>query len=191
MEAQDGQPVGRVVRFDSLSKVLSAGLRLGFMSGPTPIINAVNLHTTAANLQTSSTSQAIAVAMLDYFTYEGFQKHAEHVSDYYREKRDVFEAAMRRHLDGLAEWSTPISGMFFWFKLKLRPTSGAPEGDSATLIRERAVSRGVLALPGTSFLPNGDASPYVRAAFSLLEADQVDEALRRLALVIREYNGEQ
>lgn len=39
------------------------------------------------------------------------------MSRFYREKRDVFEHAMRRHLSGLAEWSTPEAGMFFWCAL--------------------------------------------------------------------------
>ena len=36
--------VGRVVRFDSVSKVLSAGIRIGFVSGPKPILDAIDLH---------------------------------------------------------------------------------------------------------------------------------------------------
>ena len=35
---------GRVIRFDSFSKVLSSGLRLGFVTGPPPIIERINLH---------------------------------------------------------------------------------------------------------------------------------------------------
>ena len=38
------RPDGRVVRFDSLSKVLSSGMRIGFISAPQPIIDAVVLH---------------------------------------------------------------------------------------------------------------------------------------------------
>ncbi|KAG9043604.1 hypothetical protein FS837_009336 [Tulasnella sp. UAMH 9824] len=186
LETEDGHPVGQVVRFDSLSKILSAG----FVSGPSLVVDAIATHTSSANLQTSSTSQAIAFAMLSHFGYEGFEKHTEHVSRYYRQKRDVFEAAMNKHLTGLVEWSTPVSGMFIWFKLKLRPTANSPEGDSAALIRERAVAKGVLALPGTAFFPNGQTSAYVRAAFSLLEPEDADEAMRRLALVIKEYNAE-
>jgi tryptophan aminotransferase len=36
--------VGRVLRFDSLSKILSAGIRIGFASGPAPLINAIDQH---------------------------------------------------------------------------------------------------------------------------------------------------
>ncbi|KAG8978528.1 hypothetical protein FRB90_008407, partial [Tulasnella sp. 427] len=80
MEAEDGHPVGQVVRFDSLSKILSAGLRLGFVSGPSRVVDAIALHTSSANLQTSSTAQAIGFAMLSHFGYDGFQKHTEYVS---------------------------------------------------------------------------------------------------------------
>ncbi|KAG8960044.1 hypothetical protein FRC03_007121 [Tulasnella sp. 419] len=191
LEAQDlNHPVGRVLRFDSLSKVLSAGLRIGFACGPEPLVEAIIKHTASASLQTSSTSQAIATALLENFTYDGFQKHSETVSQFYKEKRDVFESGMRKHLNGLAEWNTPEAGMFFWFKLKLPPTESSPEGDSSVLIRERAVAKGVLALPGTAFFPNGQTTAYVRASFSLLSPEEVDEALRRLALVIKEYNDE-
>lgn len=73
----------------------------------------------------------------------------------------------------------------FRFKLNLPSASGEDEGDSEQLIREKAVERGVLALPGTAFYPNGKKSAFVRAAFSLLSADDVDEGLRRLAEVVR------
>ena len=46
--------------------------------------------------------------------YDGFQKHTEHVSAFYRMKRDIFERAMRTHLAGLAEWTPPEAGLFFW-----------------------------------------------------------------------------
>jgi DNA-binding transcriptional MocR family regulator len=52
--------------------------------------------------------------------------------------------------------------------------------DSASVVRTQAFERGVLALPGTVFLPNGRATAYVRAAFSLLSPEEVDEALKRL-----------
>ena len=36
--------VGRVLRFDSMSKVLSSGMRIGFASGPSPLLDAMNMH---------------------------------------------------------------------------------------------------------------------------------------------------
>lgn len=195
--------VGRVLRFDSVSKILSAGMRIGFATGPAPLLDAMDLHvslypslphcitsptflqTGTANLQVSTLTQVITLAILDAWGYDGFWRHTEAVSAFYRERRDVFEAAMRRHLDGLVDWVAPESGMFFWFRLKL---SGDAQ-DSEEIIRNKAFKNGVLALPGTSFMPDGKRTAYVRASFSLLEPDTVDEALKRLREVLVEARG--
>ncbi|KZT67413.1 PLP-dependent transferase [Daedalea quercina L-15889] len=179
--------VGRVLRFDSLSKILSSGIRIGFASGPEPLLQAIDMHTAVANLQTPSLTQAIAFSLLDAWGYDGFKAHTETVSRFYREKRDVFEGAMRRHLTGLAEWTAPEAGMFFWFKLLL--AKDGEEGDSESLIRTKAYERGVLALPGTVFLPRGGKTAYVRASFSLLGEEEVEEAVKRLRETILEARG--
>lgn len=121
-----------MLRFDSLSKILSAGIRIGFLCAPEPLMIAIDMHvcrilsfnftplklivqkTAVASLQTSSLTQSITFSILDAWGYDAFKTHTRTVSQFYREKRDVFETAMRRYLDGLAEWDTPEAGMFFW-----------------------------------------------------------------------------
>jgi tryptophan aminotransferase len=44
LDGQGPHPQGRVLRFDSLSKVLSAGLRFGFATGPARLIERINVH---------------------------------------------------------------------------------------------------------------------------------------------------
>ena len=75
--------------------------------------------------------------------------------------------------------------MFVWFKLLIADEPGE-EGDSFDLVRNKAFENGVLALPGTVFLPDGRKTAYVRAAFSLLPEEDVNEALRRLRITILE-----
>ena len=74
------------------------------------------------------------------------------------------------------------------FKLILNDPSKPPtrEEDSEEVIGTKALEHNVLALPGTSFLPAGGKTAYVRASFSLLEKDNVEEALRRLKDTILE-----
>lgn len=64
------------------------------------------------------------------------------------------------------------------------------EGDSEAIIRTKAFERGVLALPGSVFLPNGRKTAYVRAAFSLPTEEQVEEAAKRLRGVILDARAE-
>ena len=58
------------------------------------------------------------------------------------------------------------------------------ENDSDEVIRTTALERGVLALPGTVFYASGRKSAYVRASFSLLPPEVVEEAIKRLRDVI-------
>ncbi|KAK7027244.1 hypothetical protein VNI00_015333 [Paramarasmius palmivorus] len=195
--------VGRVIRFDSLSKVLSAGIRIGFASGPQPVLDALIKFTATINLQTPTLTQIITYALLTSpsWGYDGFRLHTEQIAEFYRKKRDVFEGYMRKYLgsseDGsaLAKWATPKAGLFFWFKILIEPDSES-DGDSEALIQTKAFQNGVLALPGTVFLPSSQDAQgprktgYVRASFSLLNEVEVEEAIIRLKKTILEARDE-
>ncbi|KAG8779759.1 hypothetical protein FRC12_023857 [Ceratobasidium sp. 428] len=56
LEAQDGGPVGMVLRYDSLSKILSSGLRIGFVSGPSYVLDKIDLHVGCVGLPLSEPS---------------------------------------------------------------------------------------------------------------------------------------
>ncbi|KAM0748515.1 PLP-dependent transferase [Meredithblackwellia eburnea MCA 4105] len=174
---------GGVVRFDSFSKILSSGLRIGFITGPKVIVDAVNLHTSSSNLQTSSTSQAIAQALLLDWGIHGLNKHCERVAAFYKVKRDAFELAARRQLEGLEIYLhfqvTPVAGMFLWLKLNL------PTGDSQGLIGTKAIEERVLAVPGAAFFSDGRTSAHVRVSYSIAKVEDADEAFRRLAVCVR------
>lgn len=68
--------------------------------------------------------------------------------------------------------------MFVWLRL-------LGVSDSHALITQHALSAKVLMVPGTSFLPCGSSSAHVRASFSTATPEQMDEALRRLANILR------
>ena len=175
-QAWDGN---RVLRFDSLSKILSSGIRIGWLTGPPALVTAIERHTSTANLQTPTLTQSIIHKLLDRWGYEGFLEHTRRVSAFYRKKRDVFDEALVRHFGssgegGKARWVRPEAGMFYWFRM---------EGieDASVFVRQRAFEEGVLALPGDAFLPSpGPKSPYVRAAFSIPTDEEIDLALGRL-----------
>ncbi|CEO95420.1 hypothetical protein PBRA_004146, partial [Plasmodiophora brassicae] len=73
----------RVIRFDSFSKVLSSGLRVGFATGPSPLIERMNLHTQASNLHTSGLSQALVAALFDHWGLAGFRAHLARCARFY------------------------------------------------------------------------------------------------------------
>ncbi|KAJ3337805.1 hypothetical protein HDU93_000480 [Gonapodya sp. JEL0774] len=197
----DGE--GRVLRFDSFSKVLSSGIRVGWCTGPKPLIERIVLHgqvkarqewwcaatptkltafaiVKASNLHPSNLSQQLVASYLAHLGHSAYLAHARTVRDHYSHKRDAFIRLAERHLGGAnmaAEWVEPKAGMFVWLKL-------VGIKDSGKLVREKAVERKVLLLPGEEFIPNGGPTPYVRAAFSTASESQMDEALKRLEIKI-------
>jgi kynurenine/2-aminoadipate aminotransferase len=58
---------GRVLRFDSFSKVLSAGLRLGFVTGPKPLMERIELHMQVSTMHTSGLTQVKFHCKIHYF----------------------------------------------------------------------------------------------------------------------------
>jgi len=174
--------VGRVLRFDSLSKIISAGMRFGWASGPKALIDAIIVQTGSSNLQPSTLIQVMILALVEQWGYDGFDTFTRNVSDIYKTKRDMFDKALQEHLGDLAEWNTPESGIFFWVKLLLGP-GGDGDIDTEKLLT-KGFQHGILVLPGTSSLPNERKSAHVRLSFSLLPEEMTHEALRRLRAVV-------
>ncbi|KAG2236974.1 pyridoxal phosphate-dependent transferase [Thamnidium elegans] len=169
---------GRVLRCDSMSKILSSGLRLGWVSGPDELIDRINMHTMVTNLQPSGIPQAMTLALLQKWGHQGFLDHVTRVADFYAEKRDEFVACLDRRMKGRAQWTVPNAGMFVWLRLLGGIT------DSYDLIMTKALKQNVLAIPGLAFMPQKNQNNYVRVSYSNVTKENMDEALRRLAEVI-------
>merc|ERR1712218_463351 len=81
-------------RFDSFSKILSSGIRLGFVTGPKELIQRIVLHMQVSVLHASSLSQVVTLSLLDQWGLDGFHSHVAEVEDFYRRRRDkMVEAA--------------------------------------------------------------------------------------------------
>uniref|UniRef100_UPI00358EF8C8 kynurenine/alpha-aminoadipate aminotransferase, mitochondrial n=1 Tax=Myxine glutinosa TaxID=7769 RepID=UPI00358EF8C8 len=170
---------GRVLRADSFSKVLSAGLRLGFLTGPKMLVHNVILHVQVSTMHCNMLSQVLVLQLLQIWGLEGFLEYTNKVSDFYQGQRDLMMESAHRWLNGLAEWNNPQGGMFLWIKL-------AGITDTYDLVTRKARDNKVLFVPGRAFLPdNTMPSPYVRASYSLPSQLQMDKGLKILAELLK------
>ncbi|XP_034627878.1 kynurenine/alpha-aminoadipate aminotransferase, mitochondrial-like isoform X3 [Trachemys scripta elegans] len=171
---------GRVIRTDSFSKILSSGLRIGFLTGPKPLIDRVILHIQVSTMHTSTFTQLMIAQLLQQWGEKGFLEHVDRVVEFYRVQRDAMLAAADKWLKGLADWHAPAAGMFLWIKIK-------GVSDTQQLIMEKALQKEVLLVPGGAFnIDSSVPSSYVRASFSLSSPAQMDQAFQRLAELIKE-----
>ncbi|XP_017293715.1 kynurenine/alpha-aminoadipate aminotransferase, mitochondrial [Kryptolebias marmoratus] len=171
---------GRIIRTDSFSKILSSGLRIGFVTGPKPLVDRIVLHIQASTMHTSTFTQLMVSQLLHTWGPEGFLQHIDRVIGFYRKQRDAMISSADKWLKDVAEWHAPSAGMFLWMKLK-------GVADTQQLIMERALEKEVLLVPGGVFMiDSSEPCPYVRAAFSQSTPEQMDEAFRRLSLLIKD-----
>ncbi|XP_010776062.1 kynurenine/alpha-aminoadipate aminotransferase, mitochondrial, partial [Notothenia coriiceps] len=160
---------GRILRTDSFSKILSSGLRIGFVTGPKPLVDRVVLHIQASTMHTSTFTQLMVSQLLHSWGQDGFLQHIDGVIEFYRKQRNAMISSADKWLKDVAEWHAPSAGMFLWIKLK-------GIADTQQLIMEKALEKEVLLVPGGVFMINSsDPCPYVRAAFSLSTPEQIDE----------------
>ncbi len=167
----------RVLRFDSFSKILCPGLRLGYASGPAHVIRAMALHKQASSLHTSSFAQALLHAFLRVEGNDGLMLRIRTNVPLYRRNRDAMLEASRRFLPEGVNWRTPTSGMFVWYTL--------PEGfDAARMVREDCSDLKVLLVPGSAFSPTGGLNNAMRASYSMVSIADAVEGMRRFGAMI-------
>ena len=91
-------------------------------------------------------------------------------------------SAAERILRGRARWEAPVAGMFLWLELLLPP---GDRDDTFELLRRHAVHAGVVAVPGTAFMPRRGRTRYLRVSYSLLvDQEEADEACRRIGVLV-------
>jgi len=170
-----GMSGGSWVYQGSFSKTFAPGLRLGFLAASDDLFGRLVMLKQALDLHTSRLSQSI---VLDAVTDSGWDARIERLVDFYRSRRDTFEALLQRHFADLARWQAPSGGLFFWLRLK-------EAVDTRPLLAE-AIERNVAFMPGEEFYPTRPQHGTMRLNFSHSSADDADRGLRVLAELLDE-----
>jgi 2-aminoadipate transaminase len=160
---------GYVIYLGTFSKILSAGLRIGWIVSPTPVREKVVLGKQAADLCTSTLTQNFAG---EYFRKGRWQEYVDDLIDIYRGRRDAMTGAMAEYFPHGAVWNRPEGGLFVWATL--------PEAINTEDLLARALTKGVAFVPGTSAYVDGRGIHSMRLNFSGVTEDQIIEGVRRI-----------
>lgn len=168
----------RVIRLDSFSKIFAPGLRIGYVSGPAEVMRQFVLFKQSANLHTSTFIQVI---LLRYLLAAGFQQFRELIKmncESYRINRNAMVAAAKKYLLPDVKYNIPNAGMFIWFELP-------KQCNARRMIDEQSEELKVLLVPGDAFSSQNGCKNFMRASFSMVTPEQIDEGMRRFAEMIK------
>ncbi len=167
----------RVIRAGTLSKILGAGVRLGWLCAPREMIPAFQGFLFGGGVSPFTSRVAT------WFMRDHMASHVALLVTVYRAKRDAMLRGLWEVLAGTdVEISKPEGGFFIWIKL--------PTGTRPDRLAELAAAARVQYTPGRAFFPNGGGQEHIRLAFSYESPERCYEGAGLIAQAIREAAGE-
>ncbi|KPJ49715.1 MAG: hypothetical protein AMJ41_02465 [candidate division Zixibacteria bacterium DG_27] len=164
-----------VIQLQTFSKIISPGLRIGWISASKEIMALVERVKQATDLHTNTFCQYV----ITEFAKDGsLDRHIEELKVAYSERRQVMLDAMQEHFPEEVKWTKPEGGLFLWVEL--------PRGMNSAQLLDKAVEKKVAYVPGSPFYAQTIGENTMRLNFSNASPEKIVEGIRRLGQVFKE-----
>jgi 2-aminoadipate transaminase len=164
-----------VLYIGTFSKILSPGIRLGWLCAPPPVMEKIVLGKQASDLCTSTLTQYF---VREYFAEGKWLDYIGDLRELYQARRDAMLDALERYFPAGATWSRPEGGLFCWATL--------PAYIDTTDLLAKALRENVAFVPGAAAFVDGRGGSSMRLNFSASSEDEIHEGIRRIGAVIAE-----
>jgi DNA-binding transcriptional MocR family regulator len=158
----------------SLSKVLSPGLRVGWLIAPPQLLAKATMCKQFSDAHTSTFAQATAA---QYLKAGRMPATLAHVRTVYAERAQALCNALRKELGGAIDFVQPQGGLFVWARLT---GAGGKVRDGGELAK-RAIEKGVAFVPGAPFYASNPDHATLRLSFATADVAKIEEGIARLA----------
>ena len=173
----EGKPVASIKSFDtegwvvflgSFSKIISPGLRVGYIAGHPDLIRKCTVGKQSTDVHTANLNQAV----VDQFIRRRLlPDHIRTICDDYGTKMK-FMLSKLSEFPGNVRYTKPQGGLFIWAEL--------PERLNAKHLLDRAIEKKVAFVPGTHFCVDGGHENTIRLNFSNSSAEQIETGMNIL-----------
>ena len=162
---------GLVIYCSSFSKILSAGMRLGFVLAPAAIVSKMAVAKQGEDVHTNIFFQMLCHR---FITECDLNAHIEKIRAIYRHKCSLMLSELERHLPPEITFTRPEGGLFLWCTL--------PDRVDMNAFVQEALARKVAVVPGTAFLCDTEGTSHsFRLNYSTPSDEQIVEGVKRLA----------
>ncbi len=162
-----------VIYMGSFSKVLTPGIRLGYVVAPLPLIRRLELAKQAADLHTAQLTQMVVYEVIK----DGFlDAHIPKIRTLYANQCQAMLDAMAESFPAGVTWTKPEGGMFIWVTL--------PKHIDAMKLLDQAIAAKVAFVPGAPFYANEPETNTLRLSFVTVPPERIREGVSVLAKLI-------
>ena len=163
----------------SLSKVLSPGLRIGWMVAPAALLARATMCKQFSDAHTSTFAQATAA---QYLQAGRMPATLQNVRQVYAGRSRAMCEALRVHLGEGLSFHEPMGGLFVWAQL----TGKTGHTKDGNLLAKRAIEKGVAFVPGAPFFADKPDNSTIRLSFATADESKIAEGIERLGAALRE-----
>jgi 2-aminoadipate transaminase len=162
-----------VVHMGSFSKVLTPGIRLGYVCAPAPLVRRLELAKQAADLHTAQLTQMVVHEVIKDGFLDG---HIPTIRTLYANQCQVMLDAMAEQFPAGLTWTRPEGGMFIWVTL--------PKHIDSMALLDQAIAAGVAFVPGAPFYANDPQANTLRLSFVTVPPERIREGIAILGKLI-------
>jgi 2-aminoadipate transaminase len=163
----------QTILLGSFSKIISPGMRMGWVAADRKIIEAVVLAKQACDLHSNYLSQRI---IYQFLLDNDLDAHVELIKNAYGKQRDTMLQLIRNYFPEGYEVTQPEGGMFLWVTL--------PEEFNTYDLLEQASREKVAFVPGGTFYSDQRKDNCMRLNFSNTNFDDMEEGIKRLGKIL-------
>ncbi|MES2185568.1 MAG: PLP-dependent aminotransferase family protein [Pseudomonadota bacterium] len=175
MSLTAGVPGSRelLVHCGSMSKVLSPGLRVGWMIAPPALLSNAVMCKQFSDAHTSTFAQATAS---QYLQSGRMPATLAHVRKVYAERAKTMGESLQRELGDAITFTQPGGGLFFWARL----TGAGGKTTDAGAFAKQAIQQLVAFVPGAPFFAKNPDVATLRLSFATADVAKIREGMARL-----------
>ncbi len=171
LKSQDTQ--GNILYLGSLSKMMSPGIRVGWIIAPVPVIDRLADIKMQTDYGSSGLSQYVAARWLSDGHHE---QHTRWLRQQLQVRRAELLAILEQYLGDIAEWNIPTGGFYIWLRL--------PAHIQIQRLFTLALREHILINPG--YMYDRRAAHHLRLSYSYATTDQLEQSIARLRQLIQQ-----